>query len=138
MANFEELKDKALAAMGTIISKSSEIYETAEEKAKLIAKTTKLKAEIAKDSADRKKLYSDLGSLYYCIHKDDPEDGLAQICAEIKLLADKIEIKQQELEALKEEAAAADIEVDICTDDCCKDDEQAAPTEDKDVPSDEQ
>lgn len=123
MANFEELKDKALAAMGTILNKSSELYETAEEKAKFIAKTTKLKAEIAKDNADRKKLFADLGSLYYCIHKNDPEDGLAQICAEIKLLDDKIVIKQQELEALKNEAEAADIEIDIGTDDCCGDDE---------------
>ncbi len=113
MANLNELKDKALAAMGTIIDKSTELYGAAEEKAKYIAKTTKLKADIAKENADLKKLYADLGSLYYCIHKDDPEDGLIQICEEIKCAADKIEVKQRELESLAAEAKAADIEIDI-------------------------
>ena len=111
MSKFENLKDKALAAIGTIIDKSADIYENAEEKAKYLAKATKLKAEIAKDNADLKKLYADLGSLYYCINKDAPDEALSQLCGEIKVLLDKIELKQRELEELSEQAK--DIEVDI-------------------------
>ena len=111
MSKFENLKDKALSALGTIIDKSANIYEYAEEKAKFLAKTTKLKAEIAKDNSDLKKLYADLGSLYYCIHKDDPDEALSQLCGEIKAVLDKIEFKQRELEELSEQVK--EIEVDI-------------------------
>ncbi len=111
MSKFENLKDKALAALGTIIDKSSDIYENAEEKAKYLAKTTKLKAEIAKDNSDLKKLYADLGSLYYCINKDNPDEALSQLCGEIKVLLDKIELKQRELDELSEQVK--DNEVDI-------------------------
>lgn len=132
MANLNELKDKALAAMGAIIDKSSELYEAAGEKAKYIGKTTKLKADIAKGNTDIKKLYADLGNLYYCIHKDDPEDGLMQICEEIKVLADKIELKQRELDSLISEAAAADIEINIIEKDDCTDEKQQTSEESQD------
>ena len=125
MSKFENLKNKALAALGTIINKSSDIYESAEEKAKYLAKTAKLKAEIAKDNADIKKLYADLGSLYYCINKDDPDDALSQLCSEIKLLLDKVELKQRELEELS--VQVKDIEVDI-TEEPEEDESDANPT----------
>ena len=113
MADFNGLKEKALSALGTILDKSTEVYGIAEEKAKYVAKTTKLKADIAKDRTEQKKLYTSLGSMYYSLHKDSPEDGLMQICEELKVLASKIEAKQQELEKLAEEAAEPDIEINI-------------------------
>lgn len=137
MANLNELKDKALSAMGTIIDKSTELYGIAEEKAKYIAKTTKLKADIAKDRTEQKKLYADLGSMYFSLHKDSPEDGLLQICEEIKVIADKIELKQRELDSLASEADQPDIEVNIEEEepaadkcDCCSDEENAAHDDD--------
>lgn len=138
MANFNELKDKALSAMGTIIDKSTELYGVAEEKAKYIAKTTKLKADIAKDRTEQKKLYADLGSMYFSLHKDSPEDGLLQICEEIKVIADKIELKQRELDSLAGEAGQPDIEVNIEEEEkpaedscgCCAEPENAASDED--------
>lgn len=136
MTNLNELKDKALSAMGTIIDKSTELYGAAEEKAKFIAKTTKLKADIAKDRTEQKKLYADLGSMYFSLHKDAPEDGLLQICEEIKVIADKIELKQRELDSLVNEADQPDIEVNIENEetsedkcDCCADTENAASDE---------
>ena len=130
MSKFDNLKTKALAALGTIINKSSDIYESAEEKAKYLAKTTKLKAEIAKDNADIKKLYADLGSLYYCINKDNPDDALSQLCNEIKLVLDKIELKQRELEELS--VQVKDIEVDI-TEEPKEDDTEANPTSNEEI-----
>ena len=111
MSKLENLKDKALAALGTIIDKSSDLYESAEEKAKQLAKTTKLKAEIVKDNAELKRLYTDLGSLYYCLNKDNPDEALAQLCSDIKLVLDKIDVKQCELEELA--ANSKDIEIEI-------------------------
>ena len=116
MSKINEIKEKALSALGTIIDKSTDLYETAEEKAKYIAKTTKLKAEIAKESTALKKLYADLGSLYYCLNKDNPDEKLAQLCEEIKTILDSVEIKQRELETLETEAKSKDITVDLTED----------------------
>ena len=116
MSKINEIKEKALSALGTIIDKSTDLYETAEEKAKYIAKTTKLKAEIAKESSALKKLYADLGSLYYCLNKDNPDEKLAQLCEEIKTILDSVEIKQRELETLETEAKSKDITVDLTED----------------------
>lgn len=129
MSKFENLKDKALAALGTIIDKSTDLYENAEEKAKYLAKTTKLKTEIAKDNSDVKKLYADLGSLYYCLNKDNPDDALSQLCTEIKTLLDKIELKQRELDELAEQFK--DIEVDITEEPIVTEENDAEESDDK-------
>ncbi len=127
MSKINEIKEKALSALGTIIDKSTDLYETAEEKAKYIAKTTKLKAEIAKDSSAVKKLYSDLGSLYYCLNKDNPDEKLAQLCEEIKSILDNIEVKERELETLITEAKAKDITVDITENDTIAENDDYSP-----------
>lgn len=127
MSKINEIKEKALSALGTIIDKSTDLYETAEEKAKYIAKTTKLKAEIAKDSSAVKKLYSDLGSLYYCLNKDNPDEKLAQLCEEIKSILDNIEVKERELETLITEAKAKDITVDITENDTIAENDVDSP-----------
>lgn len=127
MSKINEIKEKALSALGTIIDKSTDLYETAEEKAKYIAKTTKLKAEIAKDSSAVKKLYSDLGSLYYCLNKDNPDEKLAQLCEEIKSFLDNIEVKERELETLITEAKAKDITVDITENDTIAENDVDSP-----------
>lgn len=112
MANMDNIKEKALAALGRVIDKSTDLYESAEEKAKYLAKTTKLKADIAKDNADVKRLYADLGSLYYCLNKGAPDENLAQLCEEIKALHDRIELKQREIDALTENAQPETVETD--------------------------
>ena len=133
MSKINEIKEKALSALGTIIDKSTDIYEIAEEKAKYIAKTTKLKAEIAKESSAVKKLYTDLGSLYYCLNKDNPDEKLAQLCEEIKSILDNIEVKERELETLVAEAKAKDITVDITeNDDISEDDAEASENKSED------
>jgi len=127
MSKINEIKEIALSALGTIIDKSTELYGTAEEKAKQLAKTTKLKTEIAKDSSAVKKLYADLGSMYYCLYKDSPDEALAQLCEEIKSLSDRIELKQNELEALAKDAEVKDITVDISNEDSGEPTDEEAP-----------
>ena len=103
MANFDGIKDKALETLGTIIDKSTELYNAAEVKAKRLAKVAKLKSDIARNYSDVRKLYADLGSLYYTLHNQEPEDATAQLCAEIKLILDKVAVCQAELDALSSE-----------------------------------
>jgi hypothetical protein len=103
MKNVNEIKDKAYETLGNIIEKSGEIYSKAGETAKYLARTAVLKAELAKEKTKLKTLYSDLGSLYFTLHKDAPEDPLAQTCDTIKDIIKNIEIKESELEALNQD-----------------------------------
>lgn len=131
MGTFDNLKEKAMATLGTIIDKSTTIYENAEEKAKYLAKTAKLKAEIAKDNSQVKKLYTDLGSLYYCLNSENPDEKLAQICEEIKAVLDRIEVKQNELKTISEEASEKDIIVDITDEETSDEASSEANSEDE-------
>lgn len=129
MGKLDSLKEKAMSALGTIIDKSTTIYENAEEKAKYLAKTAKLKADIAKDNSQVKKLYADLGSLYYCLNSENPDEKLVQICDEIKAVLDRIEVKQHELKSISDEASEKDIVLDITEDEAHEAEEESSADE---------
>ncbi|NMA25081.1 MAG: hypothetical protein GX936_05370 [Clostridiales bacterium] len=69
MTNFEDLVQKAKDTMETIADKSIELYKAAEEKTKLLAKMTKLGAEITMEKGNVRKLYREIGKKYYELHK---------------------------------------------------------------------
>lgn len=110
MANFDELKQKAKQAADIIADKSVEIYKIAEEKAKVLARITKLSTEIFKNKNEIQKLYTEIGKLYYETHKAEPEANVVQTCMEITTLLEKIDIAQREIEKLKTDNP--DIEVE--------------------------
>ena len=101
MTNFDELKQKAKDTMETIADKSVELYKLAEEKTRLLAKITKLSTEITFEKGDLRKHYRELGQKYYELHKDAPEDELAQICVEVTKSLETITNKQREIDALR-------------------------------------
>jgi hypothetical protein len=101
MANFDEFKQKAKDTMETIADKSVELYKIAEEKTKLLAKITKLSAEMTLEKGNLRKLQRELGRMYYELHKDVPEDPMVQTCTEITSSLEFIAKKQKEIDALK-------------------------------------
>lgn len=101
MANFDELKQKAIDTVEIIADKTVEIYKIAEEKTKLFAKVTKLSADIALEKGDLRKHYRELGKMYYDLHKHAPEEAFAQLCDEVTASLDTIAAKQKEIDALK-------------------------------------
>lgn len=90
MIDFDNMKSKIKDSIDEVIVKGSEVTENASNKAKELSTKTKLKSEIFKANNELKKLMGDLGSLYYCLNKDHPQDELAQICADITKLKDRI------------------------------------------------
>jgi len=100
--NLTELKEKAADTAGLILEKALVLKDTAEEKARILAKKAKLRAELARNGSEIKRLYTDLGSLYYCMNKDDPDDMMKQTCEEISLLLEKNDSCEAELRALEE------------------------------------
>ena len=105
MSNFDEFKKVAKETMETIADRSVELYKIAEEKTKIIAKRTKLSAEIAVEKGGVRNLYKEIGKMYYDNHKDAPEEPLADMCAEVGSAMDRITEKQQELDDLKTAAS---------------------------------
>ena len=101
MTSIDDLKKKAKDALDTIADVSVEAYKLAEEKAKIIARWTKLNTEISREKSQIRKLKADIGHIYYQQHKDSPEESLREQCEGITEAHCRILEKQKELEDLK-------------------------------------
>ena len=144
MANYEDLKKKAKDAIETIADVSVEAYKIAEEKAKVLAKRTKLNAEITREKALIRRLKSDIGSKYYDMHKDDPEEALQKECENITASITRINANKSEIEELKKSGATcscedcdtesdSDEKEECCAEDteCCAEAESAPASEEE-------
>jgi len=101
MANYEEFKKKAKDALDSFADASVDAYKSAEGKAKILARKTKLRAGIVNDKAVIRRVSVELGTLYYKKYKDDPKSEFAKQCKEIYEAHCKIAEKELELEELK-------------------------------------
>ena len=101
MTNFDEFKEKAKDVLGTIADVSVEAYKIAEEKAKILAKSTKLSAEISRERSLIRRLYIEIGRAYYDLHKDNPGEAFEQNCDGISTALARIAARQKELDDLK-------------------------------------
>ncbi|MDR1298863.1 MAG: hypothetical protein LBJ84_01255 [Oscillospiraceae bacterium] len=101
MANFDEFKEKAKATIGAIADVSVELYKAAGEKAKILAKITMLTAEIARERSAIRRLYGEIGSKYYEMHKFDAESELAQKTAAVTEAYGVISDRQTEIDLLR-------------------------------------
>ena len=122
MANYEDLKKKAKDAIDTIADISVEAYKIAEEKARILARRTKLSAEITREKAAVRRLKFEIGNAYYDLHNDDPEEAFKQNCEEITASLESIAAKRREIEDLK----SGDAEACCCG---CEDEAEDAEAE---------
>ena len=107
MANFDEFKEKAIETVEIIADKSVVFVRNVADKTKIVAQITKLKADISTDREAMRKNFKLIGKRYYELHKDDPEDGLAQLVEEVARTEKRITESKEEIEALKKELYAA-------------------------------
>ena len=120
MANMDELKRKTKDAIDAVADASKEAYKLAEEKTKdaidaitdvskeayklaegktvALAKRAKINSEIAREKSQIRRLRSELGKLYYELHKENPIRELAPVCEEMAAAYARIKAKRQELE----------------------------------------
>ena len=80
MANFDEIKQKTGETAEHIAAKSIELAKTAAEKTKLVARISKLNADVISERDTLRRAYLDLGKLYYEKFKDDPDEAVADKC----------------------------------------------------------
>jgi len=97
MSNSDNFKRKAKETIDTIADVSVETFKAAEEKAKVIAKKTKLRAGIVNDKATVRRLSVELGALYYKMFKDSPAPEFEQLCLEMTNAYERIADKEQQI-----------------------------------------
>jgi len=112
MSNYEDFKKKAKDAFDSFADASVDAYKAAEERAKILARKTKLRAGIVNDKAVIRRVSVELGTLYYNKYKDDPNSEFAKQCAEICEAHCKIAEKEKEIEELKNAPSRSDFVVD--------------------------
>lgn len=107
MADYEEFKTKAKETIETIADATVETYKVAEEKAKILAKKTKLRAGVVNEKATVRRLSVELGATYYKLFKDSPAPEFEKLCVEITAAYERIADKERQIEELKASAAPA-------------------------------
>ena len=110
MANYDDFKKVAKETLDTIADASMDAYKMAEEKAKILARKTKLRAGIVNEKATIRRLSVELGTAYYNKYKDDTTSEFVQLCTEITGAHERIAVKEEEIEEIKKAAAAAKAE----------------------------
>ena len=106
MPKYDDLKRKAKDALDSFADASVDAYKVAEEKTRVLARKTKLRAGIVNDKATVRRLSVELGGKYYSKYKDDVNSEFRQICEEITCAYDRIAAKEEEIAELKRNAAA--------------------------------
>ena len=101
MPNYDDLKKKAKSALDSFTDASIDAYKAAEEKTRVLARKTKLRAGIVNDKATIRRLSVELGTRYYKKYKDDENNEFGKICEEISGAHDRIAQKEQEIAVLK-------------------------------------
>lgn len=119
--DFENLKQKITETANTVVEKttafakdvagkSSDAAKSVAGKAQTLAKKTKLNAEIAGERESAKKMYMELGKLYYEKYAGQTDPDFAQPVTAIEESLARIAEKQAEIDALE---AEPEIEVEM-------------------------
>ena len=95
-------KVKEVADSGAI----KDIYEHGANRAKSYGQMAKLSLEINGDSEELKRVYAEIGRLYYDQAKDAPEGFFAPLFEQAAALVESINSKQAQIQAMKDEFAA--------------------------------
>ncbi len=139
MADFTEIKEKVISALGTVADSTRELAGRAADKAKSAARIAKLSMEINAEKDTIKKAYLEIGKLYYEMHRDNPDGFFAQLCDEITVAGAEIEAKEAEIAELKEHGigGADDAEIEVEVTECaCEGGEEPADEPCCDEPKD--
>lgn len=122
MANY---KDIITGTLNNLVSKAKEvadngtvrnIYEQGSTRAKAYARIAKLGLEVNGDSEELRRVYTEIGKLYYEENRDNPQGFFAPLFQQAEELTERIKAKSDEMEDLKAEAAKTadkDLEVEI-------------------------
>ena len=104
-------KVKEVAESGSV----RDIYESGASRAKSYGRIAKLALELNGENEELKRVYTEIGRLYYEQAKDAPEGFFASLFAQAEEICERIEAKEDEINALKADitASAKDADIDV-------------------------
>jgi len=94
----------------------SEVYSRGIERTKSYGAIAKLTIGINGDTEELKRVYQEIGRVYYEENKDAPDGFYASLFSQVDALNDSIQAKRSDIEAIKAELdtnAKKDIDVEI-------------------------
>ncbi len=104
-------KVKEVAESGSV----RDIYESGANRAKSYGRIAKLALELNGENEELKRVYTEIGRLYYEQAKDAPEGFFSSLFAQAEEICDRIKAKEDEINALKADitASAEDADIDV-------------------------
>ncbi len=106
-------KVKEVAESGTVRN----IYEQGSSRAKAYGRIAKLTLEMNGESEELKRVYTEIGKLYYEQAKDAPEGFFAPLFAQAEEITGSILAKEEEINSMKAafeaESAGNDADIDV-------------------------
>jgi hypothetical protein len=102
MADFNDFSKKASNFAASAAGKARDLAAYAADKAKRVGRIAKLNLDISSEKESIRRAYTDIGKLYYEMHKDAPEGFFVQLCEEISASEIVISQKETEINTLKE------------------------------------
>ena len=119
MSNYDDFKKKARETLESFADASVDAYKATEQKARILAKKTKLRASIVNDKATIRRLSVEIGTVYYKLFKDNPAPEFERACKEIAEAYECIASKEAQIEELKRSGAVRTETSPPETPDCC-------------------
>ncbi|MGI6028231.1 MAG: hypothetical protein ACOX81_02315 [Candidatus Heteroscillospira sp.] len=101
MFDFNNIKSKVIDSISKAADTTKDLADKASDKAKDVSRIAKLSLEINSEKDVIRKAYSEIGKLYYEMHKDNPEGFFIQLCDEVTLAQENIAAKEAEIAELK-------------------------------------
>ena len=96
--NFNDLKETLLGTFNFMAEKVLDLADTAADTAKSGHQIAKLFLEKKREESAMETAYSQLGKLYYDLHKDDADGMFAELCADVEIAKGNIEAIDDEIE----------------------------------------
>lgn len=90
-----------------------DIYEQGTSRAKAYGRITKLTLEMNGQNEELKRIYAEIGKLYFEQAKDAPEGFFAPLFAQAEEISVAIDAKQAEIDELKTVSEASPVDADI-------------------------
>lgn len=134
MANYRSMIRGTASAISSVakekikaVSQSNkvrDVYDRGSTTAKCYANIAKLNVRINGELEEQKKVFVEIGRLYFDQHRNDPDDYFVPLFEELKAMDEKIEALRTELYEAKASIAAArerDVEVEVVDVDASED-----------------
>ena len=122
MADYKELFGSLVNKAKDVMESTgvTEVYQKGASRTKAYSRIARLTLDTNSQAEELRKVYTEIGRLYYEQARENPEGVFAPLFAQAGKLMDELKAKEDELEELKRslgaEAEEKDIEVEITQD----------------------